>query len=87
MLQAIQLPLESVNWSVGDSSLLGIVVDSSGLLASVSAVGPLGTTQVVVKADAQIGEGVVELIGTLDIEVVAGQAVTLSITAGAPSLK
>jgi hypothetical protein len=37
-----------------------------------------------VKADADLGEGVEEIAGAIDIEVKAGKAVNLGIDAGAP---
>lgn len=80
-------PLEGVEWAVSDSLLLDLVVAEGGLLATVSAVGPLGKAQVSVKADALIGEGIAELIGTLDVEIVAGQAVAIAISAGVPAPK
>ena len=46
-----------------------------------------GAAQVNVTADAQIGEGVTEITGVLDVEVKAGQAVALNIAAGAPEEK
>lgn len=70
-------------WSVSDDTLLGLTVADDGT-ASVAAVGPLGTAQVTVSADADLGEGVTTIFGTLDIDVIAGAAVTANIAAGAP---
>jgi hypothetical protein len=41
-----------------------------------------GTAQINVTADADLGDGVLELTGTLDVTVVAGQAVSLAIQTG-----
>ena len=43
------------------------------------------TKQVNVKADADLGEGVTEIIGTLDVEVQAGAAVSMTVNAGTPT--
>lgn len=64
--------------------ILALIPSEDGLSCQVVTVGPLGTAQVEVTADALIGEGVVPLVGLLDVEVVGGQAVSLSINAGAP---
>ena len=40
-----------------------------------------GTDQVSVKADADLGEGVKELVGMMDVEFLAGEAVSISISA------
>jgi hypothetical protein len=56
-----------------------------GLSAVVKAADELGTTQISVTADADLGEGVAPIAGTIDIEVVGGQAVALSIVAGTPA--
>lgn len=52
-------------------------VDETGLVTSVS----LGTAQINVTADADLTEGVTELIGLLEIEVVSGQAVAFTVGA------
>jgi uncharacterized protein YjdB len=43
-----------------------------------------GTAQINVTADADLGDGVTPLTGTLDLTVVAGQAVALAIATGTP---
>ena len=40
--------------------------------------------QISVSADADLGDGVRTLTGTLDLEIVSGEAVTLSVIAGTP---
>lgn len=72
-------------WSVVDGTLLEITPDATGLSATITTTGALGTTQVSVTVDADLGEGVTEITGVLDIEVKAGQAVSLGITAGTPT--
>ena len=71
-------------WSVSDPSVLSIAAAADGLSAEIAALGPVGTSQVSVQADADLGSGVVTIAGTLDVQVAAGQAVGLSISAGTP---
>lgn len=70
-------------WTVADSTVASLTPSEDGLSASIVAEAP-GTTQINVTADADLGEGVVELIGTLDVQVTAGQAVSLNISSSAP---
>lgn len=72
-------------WSVSDATVLSVVPAADGLSAEVVAVGPLGTSQVSVTADADLGEGVRALIGTLDVSVVASEAASIVINAGVPA--
>lgn len=60
------------------------VTPNGDLAALVTATGKLGTAQLSVAADGDLGEGVRPLRGTLDIEIVAGEAVALTINANAP---
>ena len=71
-------------WSVSDSAMLTVVPSSDGLTAVVSTVGPIGTAQVTVTADADLGEGLVSISGVLDVTITGSQATSLSITAGTP---
>jgi len=68
-------------WSSSDPSL--VTVDTSGLAVTVPGPG-LGTAIITAVVDADLGEGVAEQTGTLDIEVVAGDAAIVNITAGTP---
>jgi hypothetical protein len=70
-------------WEVSDPNVGSIAVAEDGLSAVFSA-GLPGTCQASVTADADLGEGVVTIAGVIDFEVVAGQAVAVTITAGAP---
>jgi len=69
-------------WSASDPAILQITPASDGLSAEVLAVGPLGNAQVIVTADADLGEGVVGITGVLEVEVMASAAVALNVTAG-----
>ena len=71
-------------WTVSDAALLTLQTAADGLSATVLAVGPLGNGQVTVTADADLGAGVVNIQGILDVTVVASQATTLAISAGTP---
>lgn len=70
-------------WQTDNTEVLALTPAADGLSCSVAAVGPLGTARVSVVADADLGEGVIDIVGVLDCEVTAGQAVTIKIEAGA----
>jgi hypothetical protein len=55
-------------WALTDESLAGLVVAADGLSAVLTPVG-IGAFKVQVKADADLGEGVKEIIGELVVEV------------------
>ena len=67
--------------------LVDLEVAPDGTSAYAIAAGPLGTCQVSVTADADLGEGVVTITGVLDLEVVGSQATSFVITPGAPEPK
>lgn len=71
-------PLEDINWTNSNDAVVTMVVAENKLSAVVTAVGPVGTSQITVSADAKIGEGVVALEGIFNIEVKAGQAVQIN---------
>jgi hypothetical protein len=79
--------VESVAWAVSDSDILTLEVAEDGLSCVVLTTGSIGGAQVSVSADADLGDGVEELVGTLEISVVGGAAVALGITAGQPEDK
>jgi hypothetical protein len=74
-------------WSVSDESVITLVVAEDGLSADAVSTGKLGTVQVSVSADADLGEGVRAITSTLDVEVKASEAVTLGIKVGTPVTK
>jgi uncharacterized protein YjdB len=78
-------PVDGVpEWSSSNPSVATVTPAADGLSAVVTAVG-IGVAQISVVADADMDAGETrELTGTLDIDVRASEAVTLSITAGAP---
>jgi hypothetical protein len=77
-------------WQNTDETLGTLVVAADGLSAVYTTVdGASGNSQVIVDADADLGAGVVDITGLLDINVVAPeeQATTIEITAGTPEPK
>lgn len=74
-------------WSVSDDTVITLVVSDDGLSTEAITTGTLGVSQVSVSVDADLGEGVRTLSGTLDITVNAAEATTVGISAGVPVLK
>lgn len=72
-------------WAVSDGALLSLAVSDDGLSAVVTALGPVGVAQVTVTADARLGEEVREIVGTLDVTLVAAEAVALKLVPGVPT--
>lgn len=70
-------------WSVSDPSVITVNVSADGLSAQLVPASPvvLGTSQVSVTVDADLGEGVTSIVGLLDVEVVAGTTVAVNISA------
>ena len=75
-----------VTWDTSDATIANIVVDAADdKQCAVQAVGATGQAQVSCTADADLGAGVTTLVCTLDVTVVAGEAVAGTITpVGAP---
>ena len=71
-------------WESTNPAVIDVVVGVDGLSAEAVTVGPAGMAQVSVRADADLGAGIVEIIGVLDVEVVAADAELVVINAGAP---
>ncbi len=76
--------VENGVWETTDEAVV-TVDDNGGDSATVSAVGTPGTATVTYTADGDLGEGVMEIVGTIDIEVVAGNAGVFNIVAGTPT--
>lgn len=72
-------------WSVSDPTVAEIVPGPTPFEVTVRATGVTGTTQVSVIADADLGDGLNELIEVLDVTVGAGEAVNANITTAAPT--
>lgn len=75
--------IQDPTWASSDESIVTVV--GSGLTATASAVGPLGTATVTLTGDADLGEGVKPITGTLDVEIVAGDAAVFNLVPGTPS--
>ena len=75
--------LQDPTWQADNSELVALT--PSGMSCVVAAVGPIGKALVTFRGDGDLGDGVVELLGTLEVEVVAGQAVSVTVTPGTPS--
>ena len=67
--------------------ILKVQAADDGLSATVTTTGGLGTAQVRVTADADLGTGVKAITGLLDVQVVASDAVSLTVTAGEPEAR
>lgn len=73
-------------WSSSDPCVT-LEAAADGLSAVATASGALGTAQVSVTADADMGAGVEPITGLLDIQVIADKAATVGISAGTPEPK
>lgn len=71
-------------WVSSNEAVVTVVAAADGLSVVAKAVGPLGTAQVSVSADADLGEGVRLITGTFDITVEASEAVVAGVAAGTP---
>jgi hypothetical protein len=73
-------------WEVisGDATL---AVDADGLGATLISGDNPGDSEILVKADADLGEGVEEISDVIRLHVSGARAVNLGITAGTPTLK
>lgn len=71
-------------WSVLDPAKGSLAVSPDGLSAEFQPLGPLGDTEIQVKADADLGAGVREILGSLPVSIAAGDAVSIQIAAGSP---
>lgn len=75
-------PVDRVEWGSSDENVILVVQDTlDNTKATVYAKG-VGTGQVNVRADARVGEGEKLIVGTLDVEVLGGEAVTVVISTG-----
>ncbi len=72
-------------WLTDSPALLTLTPAADGLSCVVAAAGPLGSGTVTVKADADLGAGVVQLVGALEVTITGGSASTVTITPGAPT--
>jgi hypothetical protein len=72
-------------WSTSHPDIADVTVDSTDSTKALVIGKGIGQAQITTSADADMGEGVTQILATLDIDVVAGQAVAATITpSGAP---
>lgn len=70
-------------WNVSDESVGTLDVAADGLSATFKSVAS-GQCSIGVEVDADLGEGVKQILGSLDITVVADEAAIVTIAAGEP---
>lgn len=71
-------------WESSDESVLTLTTSEDGFSTEAVTTGSLGTAQVQVTADADLGEGTTQIVGLLDVEVVSSAAVAATLTPGTP---
>jgi hypothetical protein len=71
-------------WSLSDPAMGSIAVAQDGMSAQFTPAGQVGSVVVQVSADADLGAGIVSIMGSLQVDLLAGDAVAVQITAGAP---
>lgn len=71
-------------WASSDTNVATVLAAADGLSAVAAAAGNIGTAQISVTADADLGAGTTSLISLLDLAVVGGEAVSGTITPGEP---
>lgn len=78
-------PVDGIpEWSVSDASLGALTVAPDGMSAEFAPAGPLGSCSIGVSCDADLGEGVRPILGSLDLQIVGGDAVVVQIIPGTP---
>jgi len=70
-----------VSWDTSDASIATVESNAGdSTQAVVTPVGPIGQVQITATADADLGSGVREIITTMDVDIVAGEAIAGTIT-------
>jgi hypothetical protein len=70
-----------VTWETSDSNIATVNVDDQdSTICTVTPAQQIGQAQISAKADADIGQGVREIITTMDVTIVAGEAIAGTIT-------
>jgi hypothetical protein len=72
-------------WAVDNTDVVVVTAADDGMSATFTPATTLGTAQVSVSADADLGAGVTQIVGLGTIEVIAGQAVAAQINFGEPT--
>ena len=76
--------VEGPSWEVNDPAVMTFEQDPADPLKGTLVAQGAGTGLLTFKADADLTDGTVEIVGTLDVVVGAGQATVIEITAGTP---
>lgn len=76
--------IESVTFTSSDPDVAAVTQDAGDDNKALVVAGKVGVAQIVVTADADMGDGTKEITGTLDVTVVAGEAAIIVVSAGAP---
>jgi len=75
----------AATWSSSNDQIAAVAnIAADGLSADVVPGATLGTCQINVQGDADLGSGVTSIAGVLDVQVVAGQAVGFTISTTPP---
>jgi len=69
-------------WEAADPTIVSLVPSVDGLSVDVKALGKIGTSQVSCTVDADLGAGTINIVETFQVDVIAGQAVSLGIVIG-----
>jgi len=72
-------------WTSSDEAVLTVEPSADGLTARFVTTGKLGLVQVSVTADADLGDGVTELHGMVDIEITPSEPVVINLSPGVPT--
>lgn len=73
---------EPPTWQTDNPAVLGLTPAPDGMSCLVRATGMVGTAAVQMTADADLGDGTKPIIGTFDVTVTAGEAVTVELADG-----
>jgi hypothetical protein len=76
---------EPPTWAVDNSELLTLGVEPDGMSCVVIPVGPLGTANITLTADADLGDGSTPIIGTLEVQITGGTATVVTLVPGTPT--
>ncbi len=74
-------------WETTDETIATVEAPSPGVEFTITAVGPDGVATVSGMADADLGDGVVEITAVVSVNVVSGMASTVEVQLDAPQTK
>lgn len=69
-------------WTNSNDTIISMVPAADGLSAVIGGIQGTGTGQITVTADADLGDGVTDIIGILDVEIISGQATVITLNTG-----